>query len=234
MRIAALIASIIVGLGIGSARAADFPSVPLRAPVAAPIFNWTGFYAGIHGGWGWGDADRTLGANDELFGSGIGSHEIDGGIFGGHMGFNWQLSPNWLVGLEASIAWSGMDGSVAGAAPTSIHTDVDWIASATPRLGWTSNNWLFYVKGGVAGARAGTTAVEPTAGVFTAKNSFLGWTVGAGLEVLAGPNWVFGVEYNYYDLGQETIGGVYSTVLPAAQSAELKFSTVLARLSYKY
>ena len=74
MRIAALIASIIAGVGIGSARAADFPSIPMRAPVITPVFNWTGFYAGIHGGWGWGDADRTLGTNDALFGSGIGSH----------------------------------------------------------------------------------------------------------------------------------------------------------------
>jgi outer membrane immunogenic protein len=234
MRVAALIAGIVVGVGIGSARAADFPSIPMRPPVVTPIFNWTGFYVGINGGWGWGDADRSLNVNDALFGSSVGSHKIDGGIFGGHMGFNWQLSPNWLVGLETSIAWSGMDGSVSGVSPASIRTDVDWIASATPRLGWASNNWLWYVKGGVAGARAGTTAVEPGAGVFTAKNSFLGWTVGVGLEVLSGPNWVFGVEYNYYDLGRETVGGVYSTALPAAQSADLKFSTVLARLSYKY
>ena len=32
--------------------------MPYKAPAAyAPMYNWTGFYLGIHGGGAWGDSD---------------------------------------------------------------------------------------------------------------------------------------------------------------------------------
>ena len=48
------------------------------------------------------------------------------------------------------------------------------------------------------------------------------------------PNWVFGLEYNYYDLGSENVGGNYAGGAFALRTTDVKFSSVLARLSYKY
>lgn len=50
----------------GAAIAADIPQpAPVyRAPVVAPVYNWTGFYLGGNAGYGWARAsgDLTLGA----------------------------------------------------------------------------------------------------------------------------------------------------------------------------
>ena len=242
MKKIALIASIFIGVGFASAQAADLPRAPVKAPVMAPLPTWNGLYVGVHGGWGWGDADHLFSPVDPLFGTfppnGAASHDIDGGILGLHMGYNWQFAPNWLIGLEASIAWTGMDGTtpaLPSAPGFSVNADIDWLVTATPRLGWTNNNWLFYVKGGFAGARVETNSINPTPTTFNSKNSFIGWTAGVGVEVMWSPNWIFGLEYNYYDLGSESIGGVYLPVIaPAGRTTDLKFSSVLARLSYKY
>ena len=40
--------------------AADLPRPVYKAPApayVAPLFTWSGFYVGINGGYGWGDAD---------------------------------------------------------------------------------------------------------------------------------------------------------------------------------
>jgi outer membrane immunogenic protein len=211
----------------------------IKDAVSAPPPTWTGLYFGIHGGWGWGDADRALTPADGAFGdfppNNSPSTDVDGGIIGWHSGYNWQFSPSWLVGLESTIAWSGLEGSVGPTAfGTAISTDTRWFATATTRLGYTSSKYLYYIKGGLAGAKVETSIFNPFPAAFSGKNSFLGWTVGGGIEVLCTPNWVFGVEYNYYDLGTEGIGGMYSNGEAVAQNVDLQFSSILARLSYKY
>ena len=73
---------------------------------------------------------------------------------------------------------------------------------------------------------------------FQEKTEHVGWTAGAGIEHAFTPNWIFGLEYNYVDLGQEKYGGhqLQNGVNAGGPEyfVDLKFSTVLARLSYKF
>ena len=54
-------------LMVGPAVAGDLPRYNNNPQVYRNLFNWTGFYAGVHTGWGWGDA----------------AGDISGGLIGG-------------------------------------------------------------------------------------------------------------------------------------------------------
>jgi len=51
-------AGIAVSAAALPALAADMPT-KAPAPIAAPVYNWTGFYLGAHAGYRWADADLT-------------------------------------------------------------------------------------------------------------------------------------------------------------------------------
>jgi opacity protein-like surface antigen len=223
-------------------------NMPGKAPVAAP--SWTGLYVGLNGGYGWGNADYAFaiggsGDGGNLFSPNVtgGSFDrrLDGGIFGGHAGFNYQVG-KIVTGLEASFDWSGLSGSstnpfapiVPGRA--TYDTELKWLATITPRLGYAvSSNWLPYVKGGMAAGRVRSTLKSSSGFSFSDGNDHIGWTVGAGIEY-AWRNWIVGLEYNYNDLGHQHYGGEVfpNTKWPLDYTVHPTFSTVLGRVSYKW
>ena len=103
------IAAICAGMFAASAAfAADLPSsAPAPAPVyAAPIFTWTGFYAGVNAGYSWNNSDLRVShlPTQAAFGAdpysrSIGNH---GFIGGAQVGYNVQ-SGNLVYGLEADF-----------------------------------------------------------------------------------------------------------------------------------
>ena len=100
-------------LGISVANAADMPTkMPVKAPIVAPAYNWTGFYIGAAGGWGWGRTnhrDLTATPFDR------GPWNIDGGILGGTIGYNWQMS-QWVFGVEGDGSWAHIHKDFLGVA----------------------------------------------------------------------------------------------------------------------
>ena len=71
-------------------------------PVVAPVFNWTGWYAGLNVGGSFGEARDTLNVTGGVPASSSPCAHLDGVIGGGQIGYNW-LSGNLLFGLEANI-----------------------------------------------------------------------------------------------------------------------------------
>jgi outer membrane immunogenic protein len=94
---------------VASASAADLsvraPVMKAPPPVPVAVFNWTGFYVGAHVGGGWGDKDWVAVGVGPL-----GSHDIDGFLGGGQIGFNYQVGA-WVLGAEVDFSWADLDGS---------------------------------------------------------------------------------------------------------------------------
>jgi outer membrane immunogenic protein len=178
---------------VGSATAADIPrrverAAPAPAPYVAPVYNWTGFYLGINGGWGWGTGSfNGTPATGDLTGS--------GGLIGGTLGYNWQFGQA-VWGLETDIGWSGIKGDGACRGFSDCEVRNDWLGTARVRLGWAADRWMPYVTGGLA---YGGLKAEVNGHGESDTNA--GWTVGGGLEVALAQPWTAKLEYLYVDLG---------------------------------
>ncbi|HLX17378.1 MAG TPA: outer membrane beta-barrel protein, partial [Bradyrhizobium sp.] len=112
-------------LSSASVLAADLPLK--AAPIIAPVYTWTGFYIGVHGGGGamndsntssFGSSSQvptnflgTSSVGNESIGSG-GNNAFHGtgGLAGGQLGYNYQIT-NVVFGIEGEGYWSGMKGT---------------------------------------------------------------------------------------------------------------------------
>lgn len=172
---------------VGMASAAD---LPVKGPVykaPPPVFNWTGAYIGVAGGWAWGETRWT-----NAGGVTTGDFDTDGGLIGGTIGYNWQApGSNWVWGIEADASWADISGTTPVACGTTCTSTVEWLATIRGRLGIAQSNWLFYATGGVA--FAGVNYTIP--GTFDTTQTEVGWTVGAGVENALSRNWSWKLEY---------------------------------------
>jgi outer membrane immunogenic protein len=179
----------LLALGICGAAAEEMarpPSQFLTSP-NVPFLAWSGLYAGINGGYGWSSPNIQYIANDPASQAGtcaaIGGAKCiptpsinrDGGLFGAQIGYNWQFSQLWLVGVEADYQWSDIAGQgvssfhlggVGGAAVPSTMTAKETIGSfgtIRVRLGALPlNSLLTYGTAGVAiGQVKGSLALSP-------------------------------------------------------------------------
>jgi len=105
-------------------------------PPPAPVYSWTGWYVGGNVGYSWGDAPTTGNASLVTFPGlltlnpgfpgfpasfAFADHttHLNGAIGGGQVGYNYQFSPNWVLGFETDIQASGQRGSGSFADPFS-------------------------------------------------------------------------------------------------------------------
>jgi outer membrane immunogenic protein len=189
-----------------AAVAADLPrGVPARAPAAyVPVgYNWTGFYVGINGGYGWGRSNwSAYGSNTNL----------SGGMVGATAGYNWQaLGSPWVFGLEGDIDWTNIKGSFVNVAcPTGCQTKNSWLGTVRGRVGYAWDRVMPYVTGGLAVGDVKATQ----AGFAGVSETKAGWTAGAGIEAALAGNWTAKVEYLHVDLGGVTCGAL-SCALPS-------------------
>ncbi len=206
-----------------AATAASAPAVlaadlPLKGPSApGPAVSWAGLYAGVHGGWGWRDTRIPVPFASPPFGTA--EAFTDGPLAGAQVGANWQ-SGNIVYGVELDASWTYMraNTSLNQSIPSSSSRDkIDFraMATATGRVGYAMNSWLFYAKGGAAWANVEITspnlAVPPT----WDRNEF-GVAAGVGLEVAFLRNVSAKVEYNFLYFLPDHIDGYWPPAYPAA------------------
>jgi outer membrane immunogenic protein len=127
-----------------------------------------------------------------------------------------------------------------GASTATWNSKTKWQATATPRLGWAWNQWLFYGKGGLSGGGVTASAAVLTGigGAFSATQQRVGWTAGGGIEYALNSNLILGVEYDYLNLGTQNYAGFGTTTTGGSrffgEDVKLNYSEVLGRISYKF
>jgi outer membrane immunogenic protein len=177
-----------------------------KAPMAEPGINWSGFYIGAMGGYGWSDSVRaTVGGLT----ASTSSSDLNGGFGGGTIGYNWQTG-QIVFGIETDAAWSDLKYSETDFGVT--FTDkIQSFGSVTGRIGFTTGAALFYAKGGYAWAE---NQISAAGFGLTGSESHMhdGWTIGGGLEYMFAPNWSGKIEYMYADYSNATylasLGGI--------------------------
>jgi outer membrane immunogenic protein len=185
-----------------SAIAAD---MAVKAPVVAPVPLWTGFYIGVHGGYGLGssrlvDPDFTI-VFDRV------TMDTSGALAGAQVGGNWQFD-NLVVGAELDVSWASIKGSIPGD-PANIASGIavayHALATGTGRIGYASGNLLGYVKAGVAWANVDYQSFTGTAFPFDVNHQRTGLTGGAGIEYALTNNLSARAEYDYLYFGPAAI-----------------------------
>jgi opacity protein-like surface antigen len=220
-----------------------------KAPIAAPLSSWAGFYIGAHGGFGWKDNDFSQIVNDTPRAT-INGIKSQGWIGGGQAGYNWQYD-RLVTGFELDLSATGIKGSSSvtydSEGPiTEIRSDnVKYLGTLRGRVGWLpAENVLLYGTAGLAWERVErTTTTVDVRDRFTNTRSTtdpfdrFGWVAGAGVETLLfGTNWIGRLEYLHYDFGavQPVSGSTRSGVTISDRAGSQTIEVVRAGLSYKF
>jgi outer membrane immunogenic protein len=214
----------------GSAFAADLPArMPVKAPMVAPVWSWTGYYVGVNAGYGF-SRDReiqTTGqvpANVATVADGARPPFVNldpsGFIGGGQIGYNWQTG-SWVFGIEADLQYSDINEEInvvttgvafPGVRNNTFRQELEYFGTVRGRLGIAWDRTLIYGTGGLAYGSIKNSAdffgPQPAnVRQFTGSvdKTEIGYTVGGGLEHAFGSNWSAKVEYLYYDLGEHIV-----------------------------
>jgi len=194
--------------GTAAASAADLAARPYtKAPIAPPIFNWTGFYIGVNAGIGGNKTDYSYGFGGTPFAS---SDLTSFGAFGGgQIGYNWQFAGNWVVGVEADIQAAGLKSELNSTiAPFSISTGTEmrYFGTVRGRIGYAFDRILVYGTGGYAyGSEDTKLTVNPGFFGFSRSADLSGWTAGGGVEYAVTNNLSLKTEYLYLEFDRNNV-----------------------------
>jgi outer membrane immunogenic protein len=205
-----------------AASAADMKARPYsKAPPAAVVaaYNWSGFYIGAMGGYGWGSGDN----------------EGSGGFGGGTVGYNWQFPGSQFVfGVEVDAAGASIKDSFTedfGGILVTTDSKINAFGSVTGRAGYAMDAALIYAKGGYAWANNKATISAPAIGLTSSDSkSHSGFTIGGGLEYMFAPNWSAKGEYMYTSLGSEN----YNLLGDQLASGNIDFHTIKVGVNYHF
>ncbi|MEN3209137.1 carbohydrate porin [Methylorubrum populi] len=235
----------LLGFHAGAAAAADL------AERARPRFlDWSGLYAGVQGSAGasFGNYDigpttigtrrvRTISTGDAT-----GSRDLGGDATtvaaGAFAGWNWQDGAI-VYGLEADLAGTNLKRGARSDAPgfgyeavdppfALVREKTDLFGAARARLGYAFGNNLIYATFGLTGANGRVLATYPDLSggptATAARNvSYLGYTLGAGVQFAVDPHLSLGIDYRYSDLGESARFGLGT--LPGADGGPVTTRT---------
>lgn len=176
-------------------------------PIAPPASNWTGFYIGGFAGGAWAGSVQTT--DPCLTGTACppaatfdGANPVNYNIKasfvgGGTIGYNWQISPSVVIGLENKLGYlhAGSTASlnVVPFPQISVSTNYgNWFDAYVGRIGATNGRLMIFAEGGGATARVSTGFVDtvtPITLTISTSKTVTSWAAGGGLEYALDKNW---------------------------------------------
>lgn len=177
------------------ATAAIAASLSLAATAQADGMNsgWHGFYVGAHGSYLDTDTSYINPATPE--------QSYSGAMLGLQAGFNIDVGPRWILGLEADMSWGNLEEFIRDGNFLTEDGTIDTSGTLRARLGYlVAPDVLLYATGGLAwndleqgltcpaAAAFGICAVT---GAFDVRSTetYMGWVAGAGIEFQIAPKW---------------------------------------------
>jgi opacity protein-like surface antigen len=187
--------------------------------------NWTGFFLGGHLGMLTSTTNFVDPNGPPIYG---GSVTAGGVLAGFQAGYNRQVAPQWVLGIECEYSFLGGSGSNTCLQPSTTVTGSNCkiqpreLASLAGRVGFLTRpqgSTMLFGKAGVSWLRA-TASINPNA-VSTLDQGFIddgitfsddpsepaatggsigafGPTIGAGVEYAFSPRWSLKFEYDYH------------------------------------
>jgi outer membrane immunogenic protein len=214
-----LSAAFIAGVSaVAFAQIASATDLPLKAKPIVTGYSWTGFYAGVNGGYGVGRGPSgltnflnpppgTLQIADSWY------FDPAGALGGVQAGYNYQID-HWVIGVEADIQATDQKDSVcrlctAAIGYTNVEQKIPWFGTMRGRIGWAAGPIFSYFTGGWAYGQIQTDLSLSAVGFPTtsgaAHETKSGWTIGTGVEAALAGNWTAKVEYLYMSLGSTEV-----------------------------
>jgi outer membrane immunogenic protein len=227
-----LLATVALGaLALGSqAMAADLPVK--AAPLAPPTYDWSGFYVGGFGGYGFGNQNINNSTGPAGFANFTANFESHGPMAGGEIGYNWMVTRDIMFGLEGDGAWTNIRGNDNFALGWDDANHLKWVGSLRVRSGFTVDRLLMFFTGGWAVGDIDHTNTNPGFGVDTFSAHRSGLTAGGGIAYAITNNLIGKIEYRYYDLGTYHRDAPTNGALP--YTVANTYSTVLLGLDFKF
>jgi opacity protein-like surface antigen len=216
----------------GVAYAADMGRGGLKdVPYVETASNWSGLYGGVTLGYGSGSSTTYL---DRADNHGSARNDPDGGLFGLTVGYNWQMAPQWILGVEADLSYADISGAQNLRIWDGHYWGGSWdsFASLRGRVGYSLGSTLIYGTAGIAGISSsefveGNTVPENTDG----RGWRAGWVIGAGVEHMFTDRISGKIEYLH--AGFEDVTGFDKSNTPEPYKFASDLDLIRVGLNYK-
>jgi len=196
--------------------------------------NWGGLYAGLNAGIG---ISNTHAIDEHT--PFRGTEDVNGSGFSGgaQIGYNYMITPRYLVGVEGDFGALSMRSNFNDwfDLTANFTQNTNWYATARGRVGISNGPALFYFTGGAAWVNV-EDGFAPTNAIATgdlAWHTRSGWTFGGGTEVALNERWSAKLESLFINTGTSAHTNVPPPGVGFNADFKERFVVVRAGLNYK-
>lgn len=205
--------------------------------MADDVAHRSGFYAGAHVGYMFGNAKATL--SDPIGSGTAGGSNPYGALFGGvQAGYEQVFSSRLMLGIEADFSFPNYEDaskvlSYRATGTGYVSEEYEWMATLRGRAGYDFGPWTPYVTGGIAWASTRWSRIDLNTGNEDANpsNIRVGYAVGGGVDYRIDSRWAARAEYLYTNFN---LSGFLFGSAPARYNSQYDLQRFRIGLNYKF